>query len=151
MVMDFFEKLYMARTMLSMNQKEAGDKAGISQVTIGILERGERNAIPVAYANFLYKNGIDLNWIFDNKDDSDVHIFRKEDDGIAPPASVAGAAEQTNTFINHQLLETIHLTYTLSKHLEKLHSELSKMKRLNKMIKIKPGIRKRNRIRQNNK
>ena len=75
--MDFFEKLYIARTLLSLNQKEAGEQAGINQVTIGILERGERNAIPEAYANFLYKNGVDLNWVF-NKDDNEGNVFRKK-------------------------------------------------------------------------
>ena len=149
--MDFFEKLYIARTLLSLNQKEAGDQAGINQVTIGILERGERNAIPVAYANFLYKNGIDLNWVFNNKDDDDMNVFRKDENINNPADKLLDQADHTNIFINHQLLETIHLTYTLTKHLEKLHTELSKMKRLNKTIKIKPRVSKHNRIIQNDK
>jgi hypothetical protein len=149
--MDFSEKLYIARSLLSLNQKEAGDQAGIHPVTIGILERGERNAIPVAYANFLYKNGVDLNWIFNNKDESAVNVFRKEERIDDAGDRLSDHTDHTNTFINHQLLETIHLTYTLTKHLEKLHTELSKMKRLNKIIKIKPRVGKRNRRIHNDK
>lgn len=150
-MMDYFEKLYIARSLLSLNQKEAADQSGVNPVTIGILERGERNAIPVTYANFLYKNGVDLNWIFNNKDESAVNVFRKEETIGDATNKLADQADHTNIFINPQLLETIHLTYTLTKHLEKLHTELSKMKRLNKIIKIKSGVTKLNRIRQTNK
>jgi transcriptional regulator with XRE-family HTH domain len=149
--MDFFEKLYIARSLLSLNQKEAAEQAGISQVAIGNLERGERNAIPVAYANFLYKKGVDLNWLFNNKDKNDVNVFRKEENINDSTDKLSGQDDDTNIFINHQLLETIHLTYTLTKHLEKLHTELSKMKRLNKIIKIKPRVIKLTRKIQDNK
>lgn len=147
--MDFFEKLYIARSLLSSTHKEAADQSGVNPVTIGILERGERNAIPVAYAHFLYKNGIDLNWIFNNNDESAANVFRKEEKIDDAGNKLSDHPDQTNTFIQHQLVETIHLTYTLTKHLEKLHVELSKMKRLNKIIKIKPGVTKLNRVRQN--
>ena len=75
--MDLSEKLYFVRKLIALNQKEAAEKAGLKQATISILERGERNNLPNAYIHFLYQNGIDLNWIFN--DDSDVsNAFRKE-------------------------------------------------------------------------
>jgi transcriptional regulator with XRE-family HTH domain len=46
--------LYIARTLLSLNQKEAAEQAGINPVTVGNLERGERNTMPEAYTTFLY-------------------------------------------------------------------------------------------------
>ena len=74
--MDLFEKLYVVRKLIFLNQKEAADKAGIKQATISILERGERSNLPIDYINFLCRNGIDLNWVFNN--DSDIsNAFRK--------------------------------------------------------------------------
>jgi transcriptional regulator with XRE-family HTH domain len=134
--MDFFEKLYIARTLLSLNQKEAAEQAGIHPVTIGILERGERNAMPEAYATFLYKNGIDLNWVF-NKDDNDGNVFRKEENINNSADKLLNEYVDKNIFINQELLETKHLTYTLIKHLGKLHNELSEIKKLNKILDIR--------------
>jgi transcriptional regulator with XRE-family HTH domain len=148
--MDFFEKIYTARTLLSLNQKEASEQSGINQVSIGILERGERNAIPVAYANFLYKNGIDLNWVFD-KDGNEENVFRKEENNNDSDDKLLNQDAPANIIINRQLLETIHLAYTLTKHLEKLHTGLSKMKRFNNIIKIKSRESKNHRKIQNNK
>jgi transcriptional regulator with XRE-family HTH domain len=134
--MDFFEKLYIARTLLSLNQKEAAEQAGVNPVTIGILERGEKNTVPEAYATFLYKNGIDLNWIF-NEDDNEGNVFRKEDNINNSANKLLKANVDKNTFINQELLETKHLTYTLIKYLEKLHNELSKLNKLNKILDIR--------------
>jgi transcriptional regulator with XRE-family HTH domain len=134
--MDFFEKLYIARTLLSLNQKEAAEQAGINPVTIGVLERGEKNAMPEAYANFLYKNGIDLNWVF-NKDDKDEHVFRTQENADHSTDKAINADSDKNVFINQELLERKHLTYTLIKHLEKLHNELSEMKKINKFLEVK--------------
>ena len=130
--MDFFEKLYIARTLLSLNQKEAAELAGINPVTIGVLERGEKNTMPEAYATFLYKNGIDLNWIF-NKDDNEGNVFRKENINNSADKLLNESVDK-NIFINQELLETKHLTYTLIKHLEKLHNELSEIRKLNKIL-----------------
>jgi len=134
--MDFFEKLYIARTLLSLNQKEAAEQAGINPVTIGALERGERNTMPEAYATFLYKNGIDLNWIF-NKDDNEGNVFRKEENINNSTEKLLNERVDKNIFINQELLETKHLTYTLIKHLEKLHNELSEIKKLNRKFETK--------------
>ena len=135
--MDFFEKLYIARTLLSLNKKEAAEQAGINPVTIGVLERGEKNNVPEAYATFLYKNGIDLNWIF-NEDDNEGNVFRKEEniDNSADKSILKGSIDK-NIFINQELLETKHLSYTLIKHLEKLHSELSEIRKINKLLDLK--------------
>ena len=134
--MDFFEKLYIARTLLSLNQKEAAEQAGINPVTIGVLERGEKNAMPEAYATFLYKNGIDLNWIF-NKDDNEGNVFRKEENINDSADKLLNGSVDKNIFINQELLETKHLSYTLIKHLEKLHNELSEIRKLNKILDIR--------------
>jgi transcriptional regulator with XRE-family HTH domain len=67
--MDLSDKLYIARKLLDLNQNEAAEKAGLNQTTISILERGERNNLPNPYIHFLYQNGIDLNWLFNNDND----------------------------------------------------------------------------------
>ncbi|MFP5042739.1 helix-turn-helix domain-containing protein [Parasediminibacterium sp. JCM 36343] len=64
-MMLFFEKLLIARRLLSLSQREASEQSGINQATLSILERGERKFIPTEYLQFLYKKGIDINWIFD--------------------------------------------------------------------------------------
>jgi transcriptional regulator with XRE-family HTH domain len=133
--MDFFEKLYIARTLLSLNQKEAAEQAGINPVTIGVLERGEKNTVPEAYATFLYKNGIDLNWIF-NEDDNEGNVFRKEENNNSADKLLNGSVDK-NIFVNQELLATKHLSYTLIKHLEKLHNELSEIRKLNKILDLR--------------
>ena len=133
--MDCFEKLYVARTLLSLNQKEAGELSGINPVTIGVLERGEKNTVPQAYATFLYKSGIDLNWIF-NEDDNEGNVFRNDEINSSADKLLKESADK-NIFINQELLETKHLSYTLIKHLEKLHSELSEIRKMNRKLEIK--------------
>ena len=74
--MDVFDKLYIVRKLISLNQKDAAEKSGLKQSTISTLERGDKNSLPSNYINFLYQNGIDLNWIFSS--DSDIaNAFRK--------------------------------------------------------------------------
>lgn len=92
--------------------------------------------MPEAYATFLYKNGIDLNWVF-NKDDKDEHVFRTQENSGRSSGKVSNAEVDKNIFINQELLETKHLTYTLIKHLEKLHNELSEIKKPNRKFEIK--------------
>ncbi len=75
--MDLFDKLFVIRRLLSLSQKEAAEQAGIKQPIISILERGERDDIPTAYIEFLYKSGIDLNWVF-NEDTDVANVFRKK-------------------------------------------------------------------------
>src|SRR5664279_349510 len=133
--MDFFEKLYIARTLLSLNKKEAAEKAGINPVTLGVLERGEKNTVPEAYATFLYKIGIDLNWIF-NEDDNEGNVFRKEENKNSADKLLPGSVDK-NIFINQELLDTKHLSYTLIKHLEKLHNELSQIRKINKLLDLR--------------
>ena len=133
--MDCFEKLYVARTLLSLNQKEAGELSGINPVTIGVLERGEKNTVPRAYATFLYKSGIDLNWIF-NEDDNEGNVFRNDEINNSADKLIKENADK-NIFINQELLETKHLNYTLIKHLEKLHSELSEIRKMNRKLEIR--------------
>ena len=67
--MDLFEKLYTVRKLIALNQREAAEKAGLKQATISVIERGDRNSLPNAYLEFLYQNGVDLNWIFNDEND----------------------------------------------------------------------------------
>ena len=69
-----FEKLLTARRLLALTQKEASEQAGINQATLSILEKGERKFIPTEYLLFLYKKGIDINWIIDENNRTD-NIF----------------------------------------------------------------------------
>jgi len=70
----FFEKLLTARRLLALTQKEASEQAGINQATLSILEKGERKFIPTEYLQFLYKKGIDINWIINENNRTD-NIF----------------------------------------------------------------------------
>ena len=70
----FYEKLLTARRLLAISQKEASEEAGINQATLSILEKGERKFIPTEYLQFLYKKGIDINWIIDENNRTD-NIF----------------------------------------------------------------------------
>ncbi len=67
--MDLAEKLYTVRKLISLNQREAAEKAGLKQATISIIERGERNSLPNDYLEFLHSKGIDLNWLFGTEND----------------------------------------------------------------------------------
>lgn len=75
--MNAFEKLFIARTLLALNQKEAAEQAGIHPATLSILERGEKKFIPTEYLHFLHSKGIDINWIFSDTDNSNA-VFRQE-------------------------------------------------------------------------
>jgi transcriptional regulator with XRE-family HTH domain len=70
----FFEKLLTARRLLALTQKEASEQAGINQATLSILEKGERKFIPTEYLQFLYRKGIDINWIINENNRTD-NIF----------------------------------------------------------------------------
>jgi len=74
--MDPYCKLFIARTTLSLKQHEAATLAGINLPDVGALERGDKKCIPNEYLAFLYKKGIDINWIFSNKDIATAPVFR---------------------------------------------------------------------------
>ena len=77
-LMDLYDKLFVIRRLIGLSQKEAAEQSGINQATISILERGERSNLPNAYVDFLYRNGIDINWIFNNDNDT-TNAFRKKE------------------------------------------------------------------------
>lgn len=74
--MNAFDRLFIARTFLSLSQKEASEQAGINAAAISVMERGEKKFIPTEYLLFLYDKGIDINWIFSNSNDTSL-VFRK--------------------------------------------------------------------------
>jgi len=67
-MMELFEKLFIARKLLSLKQKEAAELSGVKQSIISILERGERDTVPYEYFRFFYQKGIDINWFYDEED-----------------------------------------------------------------------------------
>ncbi len=75
--MKVIENLFIARTLLALNQREAAEQAGIAQTIISLLERGEKKFIPTEYLQFLYNKGVDLNWLFNEKNHS-AEIFRAD-------------------------------------------------------------------------
>lgn len=75
--MNSFEKLFIARTLLSLNQKEAAEQAGIHPASLSILERGEKKFIPTEYLHFLHSKGIDINWIFSDSNSTSA-VFRTD-------------------------------------------------------------------------
>jgi DNA-binding XRE family transcriptional regulator len=75
-MMNAFDKIYIARNALSLKQTEAAKQAGLRQCVVSVLERGEKRFIPTEYISFLFKKGIDLNWIFNDEDNRAAAIFR---------------------------------------------------------------------------
>lgn len=68
--------------LLSLNQREAAEEAGINHAAVRLLERGEKKCIPPEYLQFLHKKGIDINWIFNDSSDISL-IFRKDAQNIS--------------------------------------------------------------------
>src|SRR5215472_10396012 len=69
-----FDKLYLARWLLSLNKKDMAKQAGITQMAISLLEHGERKNLPADYIKFLYEQGIDINWLFSDNNDISLAI-----------------------------------------------------------------------------
>ncbi|MFN7703452.1 MAG: helix-turn-helix domain-containing protein [Chryseotalea sp.] len=62
-------RLKMAREYLNLSQTEAAIKAKVFQKDISTLENRKREVIPPNYLEFLYNNGINLNWLILGKED----------------------------------------------------------------------------------
>lgn len=112
--MNAFDRLFIARTFLSLSQKEAAEQAGINAASVSIMERGEKKFIPTEYLQFLYTKGVDINWIFSDSNDTSL-IFRKpvqsarlNADGA--PARAEGSlhealsSQRTNTYVSGALV-----------------------------------------------
>ena len=76
-MMELFEKLFIARKLLSLKQKEAAELSGVKQSVISILERGERDTVPYEYFRFFYQKGIDINWFYD-EEESLTNVFQSD-------------------------------------------------------------------------
>lgn len=90
--MNAFDRLFIARTFLSLSQKEAAEQAGINAAAISVMERGEKKFIPTEYLVFLYDKGIDLNWIFSDSNDTSL-VFRKSAALRTPVTAIPAPAE----------------------------------------------------------
>ncbi len=78
-----FDKLYLGRLVLGLNRKDAAEQVGTTQVGISLLERGERKNIPAEYLQFLYDNGIDMNWLFSHDEDIRLSCRTRSNENIA--------------------------------------------------------------------
>ena len=106
--MTAFDKIFIARTVLSIKQKEAAEQAGLKQYVIGSLERGEKNYIPHKYLSFLHKNGIDLNWIFNDEDNRTDSMFRNQARSITSMENSAYADEHFQLILT-MILERLNM------------------------------------------
>src|ERR1700748_417361 len=64
--MTIAERLKIARELTGFSQTEAGTRSGVGQKEISLLEKGTRKFIPNQYMQFLQKEGIDINSLFDD-------------------------------------------------------------------------------------
>src|SRR5690606_3092047 len=62
--MTHFDRCRKARITLNLTQSEVANATGMSQKEISRIESGKRAEIPYRYIQFLYEQGIDLNWLF---------------------------------------------------------------------------------------
>ena len=74
-----FDKLYLGRLILGFDRKDAAAHSATTQVGISLLERGERRNIPAEYLQFLYDNGIDMNWLFSEDEDLSLSCRKKSE------------------------------------------------------------------------
>jgi phage repressor protein C with HTH and peptisase S24 domain len=57
------DRIKQAREQTGLNQQEAAKLSGLIQKDISLLEAGKKKFIPTEYIQFLYKKGVDLNWL----------------------------------------------------------------------------------------
>ena len=125
--MEVFEKLFIARKLLSLKQKEAAEQSGVSQTNLSILERGEKVAIPIEYFKFLYKKGIDLNWFYNEEDDVS-NIFRKEEDVLKKIANTRASSVLMNQHLWVPEILSLKNVQNLDKVLTELLLEIKHLK-----------------------
>lgn len=107
--MTAFEKLFIARTLLTLNQKEAAEQAGIHPASLSILERGEKKYIPTEYLHFLHTKGIDINWIFGDSNSTNA-VFRIDaEQAKAEEARAAARVQYQEGSIQSILASNNHL------------------------------------------
>ncbi|TZF81784.1 hypothetical protein FW774_17155 [Pedobacter sp. BS3] len=68
-----YEKLKAIRMLLGLSQSEASALSGIQQKDISLLEKGNKKFIPNEYILFLYKQGVDINSLFDDNREIEVY------------------------------------------------------------------------------
>lgn len=83
-----YNKLKIARKLLSLSQREIEECVGLSQRDISLLENGKKKFIPTEYIQFLNKKGIYLEGLFD--EDMPADVFQKR-----LSAKLSGEGEDT--------------------------------------------------------
>lgn len=83
-----YNKLKIARKLLSLSQREIEECVGLSQRDISLLENGKKKFIPTEYIQFLNKKGICLEGLFD--EDMPADVFQKR-----LSAKLSGEGEDT--------------------------------------------------------
>lgn len=63
--MEWYKKLLQLRNQLGDSQEEFGNRLGIKQAHISIMEKGNRKNVPWECIEFLIQKGFDLNTFFD--------------------------------------------------------------------------------------
>ncbi|BAV07217.1 hypothetical protein SAMN05421788_102162 [Filimonas lacunae] len=111
--MNAFDRLFIARTFLSLSQKEAAEQAGINAAAISVMERGEKKFIPTEYIHFLYEKGIDLNWIFSDSNDTSL-VFRQPAETTTTPALPTTTPPPVANGSLHAALSSHHQQHTHS-------------------------------------
>lgn len=70
-----YNKLKIARDVLSKNQDDIANETGRTQTIVSAIETGRRKELPIWYIEYLNKNGINLAALFD--DSISVEGFRQ--------------------------------------------------------------------------
>lgn len=68
-------KFKLAREYVRVPQHRAASASGTTQTIISTLERLEKKQISISYLKFLFKNGIDLNLLFDEEVSAEDYEF----------------------------------------------------------------------------
>lgn len=126
-MMTLADKLQMARASLNIKQRQAAEQAGIKQVTISCLERGEKKFIPTEYLQFLQRHGIDLNWLFNDEDENVKFINDYISDTKAGVPSVSlSSGKNTNTG-NFRVIYSVKQSHNYQAEIELLSEQLKKL------------------------
>ena len=83
-------KFKLAREHVRVPQHKAATASGTTQTIISMLERLDKKQVSISYLKFLFKNGIDLNVLFDEDISAeDYENLLRNNDQITPIKKIA--------------------------------------------------------------
>ncbi len=94
--MRIYDKIKAIRMTLGLSQAEASTLSGLQQKDISLLEKGGKKFIPNEYIHFLYKQGVDINSIFDDALEVSWYSHRDTD----TKSNVTPVATKTNDIVS---------------------------------------------------